>query len=164
MGMEYSLDIGAWNSVFAVPCALVDQHIKLAGKEQLQVLLWFLRHGGKSFSPDDLAGALGISADSALDALEYWGRPGPAGGKGGRALSCSAKHRRTGSKAGVRRRCGAGKRLSLLPQKKPLPLCLRKNASRSRTQPTLRQERRNPPISAPFFRKRRPPWGSFPPP
>ena len=72
MGMEYSLDIGAWNSVFAVPCALVDQHIKLAGKEQLQVLLWFLRHGGKSFSPDDLAGALGISADSALDALEYW--------------------------------------------------------------------------------------------
>ncbi len=70
--MEYSLDIGAWNAVFAVPCALVDQHIKLAGKEQLQVILWFLRHAGESFSPDQLADALGISTDSALDALDYW--------------------------------------------------------------------------------------------
>ena len=70
--MEYSLDIGAWNTVFAVPCALVDRHIKLAGKEQLQVILWLLRHAGESFSADKLAEALGISRDSVLDALDYW--------------------------------------------------------------------------------------------
>ena len=70
--MEYSLDIGAWNTVFAVPCALVDRHIRLAGKEQLQVILWLLRHAGESFSAEHLADALGISRDSALDALDYW--------------------------------------------------------------------------------------------
>ena len=70
--MEYSLDIGAWNSVFAVPCALVDRHIKLAGKEQLQVILWLLRHAGESFSPEAMSEALGISRDSVLDTLEYW--------------------------------------------------------------------------------------------
>ena len=38
--MEYRLHMGPWNSVFAVPTALVDRYLKLAGKEQLQVLLW----------------------------------------------------------------------------------------------------------------------------
>ncbi len=70
--MEYKLDLGAWNTVFAVPCALVDRHIKLAGKEQLQVILWVLRHAGETFRPEELARALGISEDSARDALEYW--------------------------------------------------------------------------------------------
>ncbi|MCH5352983.1 MAG: DnaD domain protein [Acutalibacter sp.] len=70
--MEYSLDVGAWNAVFAVPCALVDRHIKLAGKEQLQVILWLLRHAGESFSAEGLSEALGISRDSVLDALDYW--------------------------------------------------------------------------------------------
>ena len=49
--MEYRLHMGPWNSVFAVPTALVDRYLKLAGKEQLQVLLWMLRHGGEAFSP-----------------------------------------------------------------------------------------------------------------
>lgn len=70
--MEYTLDLGAWNSVFAVPCALVDRHIKLAGKEQLQAILWIFRHSGESFSPEQLAQELAMSVDSALDALEYW--------------------------------------------------------------------------------------------
>lgn len=70
--MEYSLDMGAWNTVFAVPCALVDRHIRLAGKEQLQVILWLLRHAGERFSAEGLAEALGISRDSVLDALDYW--------------------------------------------------------------------------------------------
>lgn len=70
--MEYSLDLGCWNGVFAVPCALVDQHLKLAGKEQLQVILWVLRHSGQSFSEEELANALSLSQDSVLDALDYW--------------------------------------------------------------------------------------------
>lgn len=70
--MDYRLDMGAWNQVFAVPSALVDQHIKLAGKEQLQVILWVLRHGGERFSPETLSEALGVSPDTVQDALEYW--------------------------------------------------------------------------------------------
>lgn len=70
--MDYRLDVGMWNQVFAVPCALVDQHLKLAGKEQLQVILWLLRFGGQGFSPEELAQRLGMSPDSARDALDYW--------------------------------------------------------------------------------------------
>lgn len=81
--MEYTLDLGAWNTVFAVPCALVDRHIKLAGKEQLQTILWVLRHAGESFSPEQLAEALGMSLDNAQDALEYWADRGLLAGKAG---------------------------------------------------------------------------------
>lgn len=70
--MSYHLDLGPWNGVFAVPNALVDRHIKLAGKEQLQAILWMLRHSGESVSAQALGAALGISPDSAADALEYW--------------------------------------------------------------------------------------------
>lgn len=81
--MEYSLDMGAWNQIFAVPTALVDRHLKLAGKEQLQAILWILRHAGEGFTKETLAEALGISTDSALDALEYWQNMGLLAGRGG---------------------------------------------------------------------------------
>ena len=41
--MSYLLNLGAWNSVFAVPTVLVDRHLKLAGSVQLKALLWLLR-------------------------------------------------------------------------------------------------------------------------
>ena len=69
---EYRLDAGLWNQVFAVPCAVVDRHLKLAGKEQLQVLLWALRHAGEGFTPGGLSQALGLSEEMAEEALEYW--------------------------------------------------------------------------------------------
>ena len=81
--MEYTLHMGPWSSVFAVPTALVDRYIKLAGKEQLQVLLWMLRHGGEAVQPDLLAQALGMSLDSALDALDYWVQEGLLAGQEG---------------------------------------------------------------------------------
>lgn len=81
--MNYTLDLGPWNQVFAVPTALVDRHLKLAGKEQLQAILWILRHAGESFTKEDLAGALGISVDAALDALDYWKDLGLLSGSGG---------------------------------------------------------------------------------
>ena len=74
--MEYRLHMGPWNSVFAVPTALVDRYLKLAGKEQLQVLLWMMRHGGESFSPEALAQELGLDQDAVLDALDYWQQEG----------------------------------------------------------------------------------------
>ena len=74
--MEYRLHMGPWNSVFAVPTALVDRYLKLAGKEQLQVLLWMLRHGGEAFSPEALAQELALDQDAVLDALDYWQQEG----------------------------------------------------------------------------------------
>ena len=76
-----------WNSavlgeVFAVPAAVVDDHMKLAGSAQLKVLLWMLRHGKGTFDPDRCAAAIGISPADCSDALQYWFAAGlvlPAG-------------------------------------------------------------------------------------
>lgn len=74
--MEYSMNLGAWNSVFAVPCCVVDRHIKLAGSVQLKVLLWVLRHAGEPFEQSDIAQALGIDRADAGDAMLYWKEAG----------------------------------------------------------------------------------------
>lgn len=70
--MDCQLNLGAWNSVFAVPSAVVDQHLKLAGSAQLKVLLWLLRHAGEPSEVEDLAKAVGLSRMDAADALQYW--------------------------------------------------------------------------------------------
>lgn len=70
--MELSLNLGAWNSVFAVPCALVDYHIKLAGGAQLKVLLWILRHAGGSIQIDEISEALNMAAPDVKDSIHYW--------------------------------------------------------------------------------------------
>lgn len=70
--MAFIIQPGAWRSVFAVPSALVDTHIKLAGSVQLKVLLWVLRHAGEPFTHQNIAAALGISAADVQDAMQYW--------------------------------------------------------------------------------------------
>ena len=42
------------DKVFAVPSALVDQHIKIASEAQLKVLLYLLRHADNAFSEEDI--------------------------------------------------------------------------------------------------------------
>ena len=70
--MSYLLNLGAWNSVFAVPTELVDRHLKLAGSVQLKALLWLLRHGGENIGEDALSDALGVSKADVADAMLYW--------------------------------------------------------------------------------------------
>lgn len=70
--MCFSLNLGAWRTVFAVPAELVDRHLKLAGKEQLQVILWLLRHGGEAASLAEIAEGTGMPEENAEDALQYW--------------------------------------------------------------------------------------------
>ncbi len=71
--MKYSLDAGVWSSVFAVPCGVVDKYIKLADGAALKLLLYLLRHGGESFTEEQLRGALGIKRDGELeDAAMFW--------------------------------------------------------------------------------------------
>ncbi|HEX2985768.1 MAG TPA: DnaD domain protein [Caproiciproducens sp.] len=81
--MSYTLNLGAWDSVFAVPCAVVDKHIKLAGSVQLKVLLWILRHAGEPFEQTDIAKALGIDRADVGDAMLYWHEAGLVAEKGG---------------------------------------------------------------------------------
>lgn len=86
----YRLNLGAWNAVFAVPCSVVDQHIKLAGSVQLKVLLWVLRHAGESFTEETIAQALSARREDISDALLYWQETGVLS-KEGEAFSPAAQ-------------------------------------------------------------------------
>lgn len=74
--MNYTVNLGSWNSVFAVPCSVVDKNLKLAGSVQLKVLLWTLRHAGQPFQVQDVANALGIDPADVKDAMQYWQEAG----------------------------------------------------------------------------------------
>lgn len=66
------MNLGEWNSVFAVPSSLVDTHMRLAGAVQLKVLLWTLRHAGEEITVETLAAAVGASPADTRDAMQYW--------------------------------------------------------------------------------------------
>lgn len=74
--MSYSISLGEWNSVFAVPCSVVDRELKLAGSVQLKVLLWVLRRAGSACEPQEIAGALCLDKADVADALLYWREKG----------------------------------------------------------------------------------------
>ena len=74
--MEYKMELGAWNSIFAVPSVIVDKHLKLAGAAQLKVLLWFLRHAGENVSVSDISSALSMQEADVRDCMHYWMQTG----------------------------------------------------------------------------------------
>ena len=74
--MEYKLDLGAWESVFAVPGVLVDKHLKLAGAAQLKVILWVLRHSGERFTVENISQALSMQQADVRDCMLYWKETG----------------------------------------------------------------------------------------
>lgn len=70
--LNYRINLGQWNSIFAVPTDVVDKHMKLAGAAQLKVLLYLLRHAGTEVTLDTLAFAVGQKPSDTQDAVEYW--------------------------------------------------------------------------------------------
>lgn len=67
------MNAGEWNSVFAVPSSVVDKYIKLAGGNSLKLLLYLTRHGGKSFTAEQLRAELGFEELGELeDAALFW--------------------------------------------------------------------------------------------
>lgn len=71
--MDYSLNAGEWNKVFAVPSAVVDKYIKLASGNALKLLLFLTRHGGETFTAEILRAELGFEEPGELeDAALFW--------------------------------------------------------------------------------------------
>lgn len=70
--MSYSVNLGCWGSIFAVPTDVVDKYLKIAGSAQLKVLLWILRHSGEEFEPEVLAKQLNMDTFDVNDCLEFW--------------------------------------------------------------------------------------------
>ena len=66
--MSYLIDSGIWSSVFAVPTAVVDDHIKMCSPLSLKILLLMLRHSGTPVDVQWLSERLCIPAgDIAVD-------------------------------------------------------------------------------------------------
>ena len=70
--MNLSVNLGPWNSIFAIPCDIVDKHIKLAGSAQLKVLLFILRYAGRDISTEKIANALCMDELDVKDSMQYW--------------------------------------------------------------------------------------------
>lgn len=74
--MNYKLNLGGWNSVFAVPTDVVDKYIKIAGGSSVKVLLFFLRHSGEDLDIDYIAQQLAMNKEDVCDAFVFWQQVG----------------------------------------------------------------------------------------
>ena len=74
--MSYTINLGQWNSVFAVPSSVVDKYIKLATEAQLKVLLYILRHSGEEIGEDELSSDLRIDKQEVVNAIAFWTEQG----------------------------------------------------------------------------------------
>lgn len=70
--MAYFFSPEIFMSAFPVPVGVVDKYIKLAGATQLKVLLFLLRHQSEGINPEKAAEELGVSAEEAEEAVEFW--------------------------------------------------------------------------------------------
>lgn len=70
--MSYKINLGAWSSVFAVPTALVDSHLKIATESQLKVLLYILKNSGEENSAESISKALSVHPQEVENAVEFW--------------------------------------------------------------------------------------------
>lgn len=70
--MNYNINLGGWNSIFAVPSDVVDKYIKIASGSNIKVLLYFLRHCGELLNDEIIATALSMNEEDVKDALSFW--------------------------------------------------------------------------------------------
>ena len=70
--MNFKLNLGAWNNIFAIPTDIVDKHLKTAGHKQLQILLYMLRNTSKTLSIELLAQEFNMHEIDVKDCLLFW--------------------------------------------------------------------------------------------
>ena len=70
--MGYKVNPANLGAVFVVPSQVVDKHIRLAGGQQLKVLLWAMRHANDGIDIDMMCKDLKFERSDALDYLQYW--------------------------------------------------------------------------------------------
>lgn len=70
--MSVGIKLGSWGSVFAVPSCVVDEHLKIAGPNQLKILLFLLRNSDKSYSYKEIGDILKIHEDDVSDCVRFW--------------------------------------------------------------------------------------------
>ena len=74
--MDYKLSLGYWNSVFAVPTAVVDKYLQDATLTQIKVLLWILRNSDKAWNSEKITKLFNIREEEFEEAFRYWNKIG----------------------------------------------------------------------------------------
>lgn len=70
--MEFKANSGIWGTMFGVPCIVADNFLKLATGDQIKVLLYILRHSGKSCTDSEIAANTGLTPQQAGEAVMFW--------------------------------------------------------------------------------------------
>ena len=70
--MNYKINLGIWKNVFCIPSVIVDRYIKLAGENDIKVLLYLLRNADETFSSEELGEQLGIDPEQAEESVNLW--------------------------------------------------------------------------------------------
>lgn len=70
--MAIKINLGAWNSVFAVPSKIVDEGLKFSDGVKLKVLLYVLRNCDKEITNEMISKATGVNVPDIPEALDYW--------------------------------------------------------------------------------------------
>lgn len=85
--MKYSVNFENMGAAFAVPAAVVDQHLRLCGVLQLKVLLLLLRQG-RPMTDQEIGSFLRQDPADVRDAALYWESCGLLRSEGGEAAAC----------------------------------------------------------------------------
>ena len=70
--LTLTLQNPAWQSLFSVPTAVVDQYLKLATPSQLKVLLYLLRHQPETIDTVQVGKQVGCLPEQVEEALLFW--------------------------------------------------------------------------------------------
>lgn len=74
--MEYKINLGQWNEIFAVPSSVVEKYIKLASGKALKVLLFLLYNCKNIVAIENISENLGISTEDVEEAIIFWEQVG----------------------------------------------------------------------------------------
>ncbi|MCL1881564.1 MAG: DnaD domain protein [Oscillospiraceae bacterium] len=70
--MNFKISLGLFDGVFALPAAIVDEHLKIATGSHLKVLMYCIRHSGKQLTEGEISRATGVSSDEVQSAFLFW--------------------------------------------------------------------------------------------
>ena len=71
-----SIKTGKWKRYFSIPCALIDDYIKIADAAALKVILYLLSSEADENSDNDIISATGITQAEFINAVVFWKKQG----------------------------------------------------------------------------------------
>ncbi len=74
--MNYTVNPNALAAPFFLPASIADNHLKIATRDQLRVILYIFRNTAEHPDVKSIAEALNISVDDVNDAICYWADAG----------------------------------------------------------------------------------------